>query len=386
MPPKPVGGPSKKTEQKKKEKVIEDKTFGLKNKKGAKQQKFVQQVTNQAKQSSQAKQQADLAKKKADKDKDELDDLNRLLKPVIGMQKVEKDVDPKSILCLFFKQGMCTKGSKCKWSHDLSIEQKVVKRNLYVDSRDLGDNETNENWDENKLSEVAETKHGEADRKRTNQTDIVCKFFIEAVENSKYGWFWECPNGATCIYRHALPPGFVLKKDRKTLEDLKKQDEITLEELLEKERSELSSKNLTKVTLETFISWKKRKLRERKKAEEEAEKAKKEKVKMGKHGGMSGRDLFTYNPDLIQDDDDEADDFAYERELEEGEEESGPVFEIDERTFFNFDGMDMNDLDEPGVSDSVNDGMAKMAINADLFDVDEAGELDSDVDEDEDES
>lgn len=49
MPPK--NAPSKKAEQKKKEKIIEDKTFGLKNKKGAKTQKYVQQVTNQASES-----------------------------------------------------------------------------------------------------------------------------------------------------------------------------------------------------------------------------------------------------------------------------------------------------------------------------------------------
>jgi len=36
-------------EQKKKEKVIEDKTFGLKNKKGAKTQKFIAQVEKQVK-------------------------------------------------------------------------------------------------------------------------------------------------------------------------------------------------------------------------------------------------------------------------------------------------------------------------------------------------
>lgn len=46
MPPK--NAPIKKADQKKKEKIIEDKTFGLKNKKGAKTQKYVQQVTNQA--------------------------------------------------------------------------------------------------------------------------------------------------------------------------------------------------------------------------------------------------------------------------------------------------------------------------------------------------
>ncbi len=41
----------------------------------------------------------------------------------------------------------------------------------------------------------------------------ICKYFLDAVENSKYGWFWQCPNGGkNCMYRHALPPGFVLKK------------------------------------------------------------------------------------------------------------------------------------------------------------------------------
>lgn len=161
------------------------------------------------------------------------------------------DVDPKSVLCVFFKQGLCQKGNKCKFSHDLSVQQKTVKKNLYVDSRDIKkDNgsrklefslplhiseETNENWDEKQLAEVVEKKHGEKDRKRPNQTDIVCKYFIEAVEDNKYGWFWECPNGETCIYRHALPPGFVLKKDKKKMEEQKRLDEISLEELIEKE-------------------------------------------------------------------------------------------------------------------------------------------------------
>jgi len=50
MPPKKVpASASKKTETKKKEKIIEDKTFGLKNKKGSKQQKFIQQVEKQVK-------------------------------------------------------------------------------------------------------------------------------------------------------------------------------------------------------------------------------------------------------------------------------------------------------------------------------------------------
>lgn len=61
----------------------------------------------------------------------------------------------------------------------------------------------------------------------------VCKYFLDAIESNKYGWFWVCPGGAdSCMYRHALPPGFVLKKDKKKEE---KEDEISLEELIENE-------------------------------------------------------------------------------------------------------------------------------------------------------
>lgn len=61
----------------------------------------------------------------------------------------------------------------------------------------------------------------------------VCKYFLDAIENNKYGWFWVCPGGGdNCMYRHALPPGFVLKKDKKKEE---KEDEISLEELIENE-------------------------------------------------------------------------------------------------------------------------------------------------------
>ena len=51
MPPKKpaANGPSKKNEMKKKEKTIEDKTFGLKNKKGGKAQKFIAQVNSSLK-------------------------------------------------------------------------------------------------------------------------------------------------------------------------------------------------------------------------------------------------------------------------------------------------------------------------------------------------
>lgn len=41
------------------------------------------------------------------------------------------------------------------------------------------------------------------------------------------------------MYRHALPPGFVLKADKKAAEEAAKKEQISLEEFLEVEVSQL---------------------------------------------------------------------------------------------------------------------------------------------------
>lgn len=300
MPPKKKPQePSKKADQKKKEKIIEDKTFGLKNKKGAKNQKYIQQVQHQVKYGNQSARKADVLKatdKKKDEKKKEIDELNNLFKPVT-VQKIDKGADPKSVLCAFYKQGQCTKGDKCKFSHDLSLERKSEKRNVYVDARDI-EEDGMENWDEEKLKEVVEKKHGEAERKMP-KTDIICKYFLDALENNKYGWFWECPNGASkCHYRHALPPGFVLKKDKKKEE---KKEEISIEDLVERERAQLGH-NLTRITFETFQAWKKKKLSEKREKEKKEEDRKRAEFKAGRSVGLSGRDMFTFRPELADED------------------------------------------------------------------------------------
>jgi len=275
-------------------------------------------------------------------------------------RKIADDVDPKSVLCVFFKQGLCTKGKKCKFSHDLAMQQKTAKRNLYVDSRDLKSDdpkatETNENWDETQLNEVAEKKHGEKDRKRPNQTDIVCKYFIDAIEKSLYGWFWECPNGEKCIYKHALPPGYVLSKDKKKMDEQKRLDHISLDELIEKERANLSSKNQTKVTLETFIAWKKKKMREKRQKETQDEIKKRTNVKSGKQTGLTGRELFTYDENLANDNDDEEGGEAFVRQKEEADPDEIKAFEINDKTFMDYGDIDdiddqENQANEPGTS------------------------------------
>ena len=118
------------------------------------------------------------------------------------------------------------------------------------------------------------SKHGNP----KTTTDKICKYFISAVEEGKYGWFWTCPNGGDkCMYRHSLPPGFVLKTKEqraaeKALLDKSPLKTLTLEDFLEIERLKLTGEG-TPVTMETFTKWKKERL-DKKAAEEQARQAK----------------------------------------------------------------------------------------------------------------
>ncbi|TFK49762.1 hypothetical protein OE88DRAFT_1809461 [Heliocybe sulcata] len=297
-------------------KVKDDKTFGMKNKnKSAKVQKQVAVIQAQQAQAGKSRAQLDKEKEQALRAKEKLEAEKKkkeeaaLLKPVQA-QKVPFGVDPKTVLCAFFKAGNCEKGSKCKFSHNLDVERKVEKRNIYADGREEKMEDTMDKWDEEKLRTVVLSKQGNP---RTT-TDKVCKYFIEAIESGKFGWFWECPNGGeNCQYRHALPPGFVLKSQRKREEDAAKANEISLEDFLEVERHKLGS-NLTPVTPETFAKWKQTRM-DKKQAEEEAkQKAKATAAAAGKSNGMSGRDLFQYNPEWFDDEDEDDDDDDWDLE------------------------------------------------------------------------
>jgi len=79
------------------------------------------------------------------------------------------------------------------------------------------------------------------------------------------------------MYKHSLPPGFVLKTKEqraaeKALMDKSPLKTLTLEDFLESERHKLTG-TLTPVTPETFAKWKKERL-DKRAAEDEARKAK----------------------------------------------------------------------------------------------------------------
>ena len=195
-------------------KLVGDKTFGMKNKKGGAAQRQIKQIEASAKNGGSAEEKKKQADREArEREKKAAEEAKReaeaLLNKPAQIQKVPFGVDPKTVVCIFFKKGNCEKGKKCKFSHDLSLERKVEKINLYADGRGEEEEkkkETSEDWDEEKLRKVVLSKKGN----QQTTTDKVCKFFIEAIEDGKYGWFWTCPNGGNeCKYKHALPAGYV---------------------------------------------------------------------------------------------------------------------------------------------------------------------------------
>eukprot|EP01111_Echinosteliopsis_oligospora_P004143 TRINITY_DN1655_c0_g1_i1.p1 TRINITY_DN1655_c0_g1~~TRINITY_DN1655_c0_g1_i1.p1 ORF type:complete len:360 (-),score=150.73 TRINITY_DN1655_c0_g1_i1:118-1197(-) len=309
MPPKEKV--SKKSDAKARQKSVEDKTFGLKNKnKSKKVEAYVKSVEQQSSnRPADRKAEAMAQQRKDDKAKAEAAkrEMEILFKPVINQTKVPVGVDPKSILCEYYKQGSCAKGAKCKYSHDLNISRKVEKIDIYSDRRD-DKAETMENWDEAKLQEVVGQKQTATNR--NIPTKIICKHFLEAIEQKKYGWFWECPDGGdACKYVHALPPGFVLKKKKD--EDEEEEEPISLEEQIEEQRRQLVGG--TPVTLETFKKWKEDKRKKKEDSERAAEEKRQADIKAGRTQ-MSGREMFVFNPEMFVDDDEAVDDDAYERE------------------------------------------------------------------------
>ena len=94
------------------------------------------------------------------------------------VQKVPFGVDPKTVLCIFYKQGNCEKGKRCKFSHDLAVERKGEKKNLYQDTRE-GDAE-----DEKKKDDMADWDEGT--RPKLILSELPADNTISQITSSRY--------------------------------------------------------------------------------------------------------------------------------------------------------------------------------------------------------
>ena len=282
MAPKKLAASEKKATEKKKDKLVEDKTFGLKNKNKSKSvQKYIASVKQSVK---------------------HVPGQPATSEHEVRQEKKKEQERAKLLNSLFGNLGILETKKKKK-----SQEDDKGKIDLYVDQRDQSgkgdEDETMANWDQSQLEAVVGQRHGA--QSKQCQTDIVCNHFLTAVEKNIYGWFWTCPNGGdTCKYKHSLPPGYVLKKKVTVDEDEEDEEEVTIEDMIETERAALPSGG-TPVTEESFRVWLKRKAEEKKIAEEKERQAiiEASKKKEQKGVGLSGRDLFMFDPSLFVDDD-----------------------------------------------------------------------------------
>src|SRR3989338_4739995 len=292
------GGGGQKQAQASAAKKVADATFGMKNKsKSKKVQTYITNIEKSYTGGQHAKPlDPDANKSKKALKAEKAAELGEYFRPVVAAApKLAPGEDPKSVLCEFFKMGTCTKGAKCKFSHDVNVARKGAKIDVYTDRRDGAppdDGDSMESWDEATLRSVVSKKEG-----RPNQTQIVCKFFLEAIENKKYGWFWECPNGARCQYRHALPPGFVFDK-KEDADALAAEAAEPMEKTMEEERASL--RGGTPMTYDLFLVWKERK----RLAKESEDAGRLDAAKKSRNlAGMSGREMFEFKPELFADDD-----------------------------------------------------------------------------------
>jgi len=322
MPPKKSkGAQDDKKKLKEMTKIAEDKSFGMKNKnKSNKVQKMIKgMATTSIKGGMDGIVNAQFAEKKAKMDAEKerqflasikLGDVNAM-----SEEQKQKEKDPKNTICPYFKAGLCQKGKRCKFSHERGTDNVNTKANLYQDIREEGDDE-GIYGDQKKLEEAV--LFNEKKYSNPNATSLPCHHFLNAISEKKYGWFWVCPNGHDCKYKHALPPGFVMQsKDAKKLEKI----EFNVERDIDEAREALGGAKGTPVTYEKYLEWRdRRKARKAKEAEERRiADIKKAGIKITKQKKiMSGKALFVYDPTLFKD----ADDAAETKDLkEEGMEE-----------------------------------------------------------------
>jgi len=300
-------------------KVAEDKAFGMKNKNKS---KVVQKmIKGMAATSIKGGMDNIIGAAFEERKKKEEQEKERQFLASIKLgdiRAVNEDTAPVAALqvCPYFKAGLCQKGKKCKFSHDKGNDG-TTKANLYQDIRGEDNADSMNNWDQKKLEEAV--NFNENKYVNPNATDLPCHNFLNAIAEKRYGWFWVCPNGVNCKYKHALPPGFVLKTKEK-----EEKVEFNVERDIDAARQMLEGGSGTPVTFERFLVWRdKRRLRKAKEADDrKAADVKKAGIKVAKGKKiMTGKSLFVFDPTMFKDDEDAVGkkDLVEEGEMVEGE-------------------------------------------------------------------
>lgn len=302
----------KKNKAEKKEKdikaFVKDKAFGMKNKKNSKKvEKMVKGIASQEKGGyEKIKYEKFIERKKQKQEEEEKAFLAQVFGGAVAPKFNAQANDPNAKpICQFFKANLCSKGKKCKFSHDLnqgggSTNQNSQKINIFKDTRDDDNVEKMEDWGAKELDEAVNFN-----QKKYNgsKTKIVCKFFLTALEKMTYGWFWKCPNGYSCKFNHCLPPGFKFKSKKKEEDNEEQKEDIELRLIkeIDAERELLDTKKSTPVTKELFFKWVA--IRRRKKQKERDARIQKFMTDRGikRKKKVTGKQLFEKNKSVFTD-------------------------------------------------------------------------------------
>merc|ERR1711913_278833 len=152
----------------------------------------------------------------------------------------------------------------------------------------------------------------------------------------------------------------------------------------ETERTKLDQSKLTKITLQTFVAWKKKKLKERADTEKKENLKKKKDFKdTGATLGMSGRDMFMMDPNILSkqqvDEEEEGGDFDLTREQQEDDGVKVHEIKFDAYGIMD-DGLDDATDVQLAREAAETGGAAAVAVDEDLFDDEDLDDLEDELD------